>query len=98
MHTILLLSRSKVLRDNTSMYVAHVCFYVCCSESAGVCGDVVVYRGLLKVVGFISCCEVFCVVDVMGICSWIALDVNVRSLSSYVKSRKTTGIIVKFDS
>ena len=55
-HYFVMVSCSKVLRDNTCMYVAHVCFYVCCSENAGVCGDVMVYRGLLKVVGFISCC------------------------------------------
>ena len=31
---------SEVLRDNSCVYVAHVCFYVCCSDSAGVCRDV----------------------------------------------------------
>ena len=34
-----IVSCSKVLRDNDCMYVAHVCFYVCCSDSAGVCGE-----------------------------------------------------------
>ena len=27
-------------RDNRCMYMAHVCFYICCSDSAGVCGNV----------------------------------------------------------
>ena len=35
-----IVSCSEVLRDNSCVYVAHVCFYVCCSDSAGVCGDV----------------------------------------------------------
>ena len=25
-------------RDNRCMYMAHVCFYVCCSDCVGVCG------------------------------------------------------------
>ena len=35
-----IVSYNEVLRDNICMYVAHICFYVCCSDSAGVCGDV----------------------------------------------------------
>ena len=27
-------------RDNRCMYMAHVCFYVCCSDCVGVCGNV----------------------------------------------------------
>ena len=27
-------------RDNRCMYMAHVCFYVCCSNCVRVCGDV----------------------------------------------------------
>ena len=27
-------------RDNRCMYVVHVCFYVCCSDCVGVCGNV----------------------------------------------------------
>ena len=27
-------------RDNRCMYMAHVCFCVCCSDSVGVCGNV----------------------------------------------------------
>ena len=29
-------------RDNRCMYMAHVCFYVCCSDCVGVCGKFVV--------------------------------------------------------
>ena len=48
---------SKVLRDNACMYIAHVSFYVCCQAMQG--SVFVVYRGLLKVVGFICRCEVY---------------------------------------
>ena len=34
-HSILLLPR-----DNRCMYMAHVCFYVCCSDYVGVYGNV----------------------------------------------------------
>ena len=27
-------------RDNRCMYMAHVCFCVCCSDCVGVCGNV----------------------------------------------------------
>ena len=29
-----------VYRDNRCMYMAYVCFYVCCSDCVGVCGNV----------------------------------------------------------
>ena len=29
-----------MLRDNRCMYMVHVCFYVCCSDCVGVCGNV----------------------------------------------------------
>ena len=29
-------------RDNRCMYMAHVCFYVCCSDCVGVCWNVCV--------------------------------------------------------
>ena len=45
-------SCSEVLRDNTCVYVAHVCFYVCCSDDAGVCGDVCGVSGVVKGCGF----------------------------------------------
>ena len=28
------------LRDNRCMYMTHVCFYLCCSDCVGVCGNV----------------------------------------------------------
>ena len=37
--TILLLPLV-VPRDNRCVYMAHVCFYVCCSDCVGVCGNV----------------------------------------------------------
>ena len=33
-------SCGKIPRDNRCMYMAHVCFYVCCSDYVGVCGNV----------------------------------------------------------
>ena len=27
-------------RDNRCMYMAHACFYVCCGDCMGVCGNV----------------------------------------------------------
>ena len=39
LHSILLLYL--VARDNRCMYMAHVCFYVCCSDCV-VCGNVCV--------------------------------------------------------
>ena len=34
-------------RDNRCMYMAHVCFYVCCSD-CGVCGDVCFVAAVVK--------------------------------------------------
>ena len=39
-------------RDNRCVYIAHVCFYVCCSDCVGVCGNVCCLASLLKVVVF----------------------------------------------
>ena len=39
-------------RDNRCMYMAHVCFYVCCSDCVGVCGNVCCVAALFKIVGF----------------------------------------------
>ena len=44
------------------VYVAHVCFYACCSDSAGVCGDVCDVSGVVKG------CEVLCVVYLYSEC------------------------------
>ena len=41
-------------RDNRCMYMAHVCFYVCCSDCVATVGMFVVSRPLLKIVGFFS--------------------------------------------
>ena len=43
-----IVSYSKVLRDNACMYDAHVCFYVCCCGSAEVCGDVCGISGIVE--------------------------------------------------
>ena len=39
-------------RDNRCMYMAHVCFYVCCSDCVGVCGNVCCVAAVLKDSGF----------------------------------------------
>ena len=38
MQYLVIASCGKMPRDNRGMYMAHVCFYVCCSM--GVCGNV----------------------------------------------------------
>ena len=35
-------------RDNICMYMAHVCFYVCCSDCVGVCGNVYCIAAVVK--------------------------------------------------
>ena len=35
-------------RDNRYMYMAHICFYVCCGDSVGVCGDVCCVAAVVK--------------------------------------------------
>ena len=45
-HSILLLPL--VARDNRCMYMAHVCFYVCCNHCVGVCGKVCCVAGIVK--------------------------------------------------
>ena len=35
-------------RDNRCMYIAHVCFYVCCSDCVGVCGNVCCVVAIVK--------------------------------------------------
>ena len=37
-----------VHRDNRCMYMAHVCFYVCCSECVVVCGNVCCVATVVK--------------------------------------------------
>ena len=35
-------------RDNRYMYMAHVCFYVCCSDCMEVCGNVCYVADVVK--------------------------------------------------
>ena len=39
-------------RDNRCVYMAHVCFYVCCSDCVGVCGNVCCVAAIVKNSGF----------------------------------------------
>ena len=39
-------------RDNRCVYMAHVCFYVCCSDCVGVCGNVCCVAAVVKNSGF----------------------------------------------
>ena len=49
-------------RDNRCMYMAHVCFYVCCSDCVGVCGNVCCVAAVVKnVVCLCSGCDRCCV-------------------------------------
>ena len=41
-------------KDNRCMYMAHVCFYVCCSDCVGVCGNVCCVAAVVKMVRFFS--------------------------------------------
>ena len=41
-------------RDNRCVYMAHVCFYVCCSDCVGVCGNVCCVAAVVKNSGFLS--------------------------------------------
>ena len=34
--------------DNRCVYMAHVCFYVCCSDCVGVCGNVCCVAAVVK--------------------------------------------------
>ena len=37
-----------MLRDNRCMYMAHVCFHVCCSDIVGVSGNVCCAAAVVK--------------------------------------------------
>ena len=41
-------------RHNRCMYMAHVCFYVCCSDCVGFCGNVCCVAAVVKNSGFLS--------------------------------------------
>ena len=44
----LISSCGKMPRDNRCMYMAHVCFYVCCSDCVEVCGNVCCVAAVVK--------------------------------------------------
>ena len=49
-------------RDNRCMYMAHVCFYVCCGDCVGVCGNVCCVVAIAKNSDFLALSvEVCCV-------------------------------------
>ena len=41
-------------RDNRCMYMANVCFYVCCTDCVGVCGKVGCVAAIVKDSGFLN--------------------------------------------
>ena len=41
-------------RDNRCMYIAHVCFYVSCSDCVGVCGNVCCVAAIVKDIVFLA--------------------------------------------
>ena len=41
--------------DNRCMYMVHVCFYVCCSDCVGVCGNVCCVAAIIKNSVFFFC-------------------------------------------
>ena len=58
--------------DNRCMYIAHVCFYVCCSDCVGVCGNVccvvsVAINSFFSRLGVLKYVVFFCVGDVMDV-------------------------------
>ena len=59
-------------RENRCMYIAHACFYVCCSDCVGVCGNVCCVAAVVKnsvlslgVLKYVVClgsgCDGYCV-------------------------------------
>ena len=42
-------------RDNRCMYMAQVCFYVCCSDCVGVCRNVCCVAAVVKNSVFLAC-------------------------------------------
>ena len=41
-------------RYNRCMYIAHVCFCICCSQYVGVCGNVCCVAAVIEMVGVLS--------------------------------------------
>ena len=64
-------------RDNRCVYMAHVCFYVCCSDCVGVCGNVCCVAAVVKIVVFLvlECCSMLCVCvgDVMDVVFYVCI-------------------------
>ena len=80
----------RCLRDNRCMYMAHVCFYVCCSNCVGVCGIVSSVAAVVKSSVVLEPWSVFsmlcvCVVDVMDLVFYVCIlrrgAVGARSVS-----------------
>ena len=54
-------------RNNRSMYMVHVCFYVCCSDCVGFCGNVSLVAAIVEnSVGFLPWSVEVCCVFVYG--------------------------------
>ena len=64
-------SCGKMPSENRCVYMAHVCFYVCCNDCMGVCGNVGCVSGVVKdsvfslgMLKYVVClcrgCDVFC--------------------------------------
>ena len=64
-------------RDNRCMYKAHVCFYVCCSDCVGVCGNVCCVTAVVKNSVFLAleCRSMLCVCvgDVMDVVFYVCI-------------------------
>ena len=91
MRSILLLPLvARCLEDNCiCMYMAHVCFYVCCSDCVGVCGNVCCVAVVLKdsvfslgVLKYVVCLCEGCVVVVR--LSFVVACVIVRRCCEWV--------------
>ena len=73
-------------RDNRCMYMTHVCFYVCCSDYVGVCGNVCCAAAVVKDSVFLGweCCSMLYVcirgvIDVVfSVCIVTRGDVGAR--------------------
>ena len=66
-HSILLLPLVARCLDNRCMYMAHVSFYVCCSDCVGVCGNVCCVAAIVKNSVFLKLWSVeVCCVFVIG--------------------------------
>ena len=55
------------------MYMAHVCFYVCCIDCAGVCGNVCCVAAVVKIVFFSLGVLCVCVGDIMDVVFYVCI-------------------------